>query len=245
MADTGAKQQIAANLARVLNTIDSAAQGRDVQLGCVTKYASDSNVRHLLAAGARHIAENLLPRAAERMDQFQSEGFSFTRHLIGPPQSRKIPLIPSSFDLVHAVDREKVVRILASEQEKQFPGQRLDILLQVNIGREKQKHGFAPDRIDEAAAQVVEEFPALRLRGVMAVPPWPDAYGSDLEFERETRRYFVRMREIFDKIRARYPGEPAIDTLSLGMSQDYVWAVEEGATMVRVGSALFEGVSEG
>jgi PLP dependent protein len=240
-----AAQRIAENLARVQANIEQAAAGRDVVLVCVTKYADDAAVRVLLAAGAEHLGENLLPQSAERFAELRSAGYVFTRHLIGPPQSRKIKAIPGQFDLVQAVDREKVLLELNEAQAAQCPGERLDILLQVNIGAEPQKHGFLSYEVEEAAAKAVEESPALRLRGFMAVPPWPEAYGGEDEFELGTRCLFGQMREIFDKIKTLYPGEPHLDTLSLGMSHDYIWAVETGATMVRVGGALFEGVSEG
>ncbi len=76
----------------------------------------------------------------------------------------------------------------------------------------------------------------------MAIPPWPDAYSGQAEFESGTRGYFRQMKGLFDRISSQYKHRATVDTLSLGMSQDYVWAIEEGATMVRVGSALFEGL---
>ena len=245
MLPAEAKARIADNLAQVRGNIADAAVGRDVKLICVTKYANDDAVRALLEAGATELAENLLPRAADRFAQLRSEGFQFTRHLIGPQQSRKIKQVPGNFDLFQAVDREKVLLLLNEEQSIQQQGERLDILLQVNIGHEPQKHGYSPLEIEGAVELVITQCPALRLRGFMAVPPWPDAYKGADEFELGTRCLFGQMREIFDKIRALQPGEPHLDTLSLGMSLDYVWAVEAGATMVRVGGALFEGVSEG
>jgi pyridoxal phosphate enzyme (YggS family) len=234
------QRQIAANRQRVLDHIARAADGREVILVCVTKYAEDDWVRALLAAGATQLAENLLPRAAERFQQFFAEGQRFTRHLIGPPQSRKVKLIPGNFDLVQAVDRLKIAEMLNERLGES--GETLDVLLEVNIALEEQKHGIRPEEISAAVGFVLAECPALKLRGLMAVPPWPDAYDSAQEFERETRRYFRQMYSLFDKMCVENPSVPGLDVLSLGMSQDYVWAVEEGATMVRVGSALFEGL---
>lgn len=235
-------QRVAGNLARVQDNIGSAG-GQGVALVCVTKYAEDDWVRALLAAGATDLAENYLPRAAERFDELKAAGHSFRRHLIGPPQSRKVKLIPGHFDLVQAVDRIKIARMLndclAEDDE------RLDVLLQINIAREEQKHGVDPEQAEQACCEVLEHCPQLVLRGLMAVPPWPDAYGGDDEFERETRSHFRQMRALFDRIRTAYPAASGFDTLSLGMSLDYVWAVEEGATMVRVGSALYAGLAEG
>jgi pyridoxal phosphate enzyme (YggS family) len=233
-------RQIAANLRRVQEQIAAAAGGRQITLVCVTKYAEDAWVRALLAAGATQLAENLLPRAAERFQQFYAEGLRFGRHLIGPPQSRKVKLIPGNFDLVQAVDRLKIAEMLNSKLAE--AGEEMEILLEVNIALEEQKHGFQPAETSAAVDYVLSECSALKLRGLMAVPPWPDAYDSPVEFERETRRYFRQMRTLFDRICAEHPSVSGLDVISLGMSQDYVWAVEEGATMVRVGSALFEGI---
>lgn len=234
-------ERIAENLGRVQDSIKAAGGG--ASLVCVTKYAKDDWVHALLDTGASDLGENHLPQAAERFDALRDEGYEFRRHLIGPPQSRKVKLIPGHFDLVQAVDRLKIARMLS--EHLAAVDQQLDVLLQVNIAREEQKHGADPDEAQQHFGIIMEECPQLNLRGLMAVPPWPDAYGSDEEFERETRRCFRQMRSLFDRIRAAYPSTPGVDTLSLGMSLDYIWAVEEGATLVRVGSALYAGLSEG
>ena len=233
---------ITVNLRAVREQIARAADRREVALICVTKYAEDEWIRALVAAGATDLAENLLPRAAERFASLTSEGLRFTRHLVGAPQSRKVKLICGQFDWVQAVDRVKIARMLQELLEQR--GETINALLQVNIAEEPQKHGVPPQQAPEVFNQIREECPALQLRGLMAVPPWPEAYANDAEFERGTRLYFGQMRTLFDKIRAECRSAPVVDTLSLGMSLDYVWAVEEGATMVRVGSALFAGLAD-
>jgi pyridoxal phosphate enzyme (YggS family) len=240
MDSAALRRRAAENLSSVQAQIDAASQGRSVALVCVTKYAQDEWVRALIEAGAENLAENLLPRAAERFDELWAEGYRFRRHLIGPPQSRKVKQIPGHFDMVQAVDRLKIARLLNELQAER--GEQLDVLLQVNISREPQKHGVAPEETAEAYGAIREQCPALTLRGLMAVPPWPDAYPDMAEFEAGTREFFRQMSRLFAKMRELYRGTPEVDTLSLGMSLDYVWAVEEGATMVRVGSALFEGL---
>ncbi|MBN2083210.1 YggS family pyridoxal phosphate-dependent enzyme [bacterium] len=240
MDTTSWQGQIKANLDRVRENIAAAAAGREVALICVTKYAQDAWVEALLDAGAEQLAENLLPRGAERFARLFESGYRFTRHLIGAQQSKKLKLIPGQFDLFQAVDREKVATLL--NEHLQAAGAELDVLLEINIAGEEQKHGFGADGAVETAARLAAECPALSIRGLMAVPPWPDAYADDAEFERETRTYFRQMRSLFDRMSADCPALTGLDTLSLGMSQDYVWAVEEGATMVRVGSALFAGI---
>ena len=231
---------VARNLAQVQENIAQAAASRSVHLVCVTKYAQDAWIQALLDCGATDLAENLLPRAAERFDELQAAGRRFTRHLIGAPQSRKVKLIAAHFDWLQALERFSVAQELNAQLG--IIGQTMDVLLQVNISGEPQKHGVLPEQTLELAAQVHAECPALRLRGLMAVPPWPDAYASMAEFEHETRGYFGQMRQLFDKMRAALPSHEGADVLSLGMSLDYVWAVEEGASMVRVGGALFEGL---
>jgi pyridoxal phosphate enzyme (YggS family) len=235
--------RVAQNFADVQGQVSDAsgrAGGTDVTLVCVTKYAEDEWVRALLQVGATDLAENYLPRAAERFEALYSGGFRFCRHLIGPPQSRKVKFIPGNFDMVQAIDRIKIARLLddclASHE------QQMDVLLQVNIAEEEQKHGVLPDAVEASIAWIIDNCSKLRLRGLMAVPPWPDAYANQLEFERGSRLYFRHMRELFDKMNRIFPAAK-LDTLSLGMSQDYTWAIEEGATAVRVGSALYAGLS--
>lgn len=236
-------ERVAQNLTDVQGHISDTAEragATDVTLVCVTKYAADEWVRALLQAGATDLAENYLPRAAERFEVLYAEGFRFCRHLIGPPQSRKVKFIPGNFDIVQAIDRIKIARLLddclASHE------QRMDVLLQVNVADEEQKHGVLPDAVEESTGWIIDNCSRLRLRGLMAVPPWPDAYANQVEFERGSRLCFRHMRELFDKMNRVFPAAK-LDTLSLGMSQDYIWAIEEGATAVRVGSALYAGLS--
>lgn len=234
------RRLIARNLGSVNKRILRASGGKPIPLCCVTKYARAEWLPSLLEAGATDLAENLLPAAVERFEALWAQGYRFTRHLIGAQQSRKLRQIPGRFDMYQAVDREKTAELLNAELLAQ--GLALDVLVQVNIGREEQKHGVEPEEAVEFCRMLRGRWPALRLRGLMAVPPWPQAYASDDEFERGSRDCFRQMRRLFDTIRASLPGSPEIDTLSLGMSLDYVWAIEEGATMVRVGSALFSGL---
>lgn len=147
-------------------------------------------------------------------------------HLIGHLQSNKAREAAAAFDWVQTVDRAKLVAALARHR----PADRapLNVLVQVNIDDEASKHGCAPDEVPALAAAIAAE-PRLRLRGLMAIPaPHPDAA--------RRRAAFARMRGLFEALAARHPG---IDTLSMGMSEDIELAVAEGATMVRVGTALF------
>ncbi|MEG3048969.1 MAG: YggS family pyridoxal phosphate-dependent enzyme, partial [Thermomonas sp.] len=147
-------------------------------------------------------------------------------HLIGHLQSNKADLAARAFDWVQSVDRPKLVAALARHRPGELAP--LNVLLQVNIDDESSKHGCAPTDIDALADAVVAE-PRLHLRGLMAIP-------APHEHMTRRRDAFRAMRTLFDALQARHPG---IDTLSMGMSEDFVPAIEEGATMVRIGSALF------
>jgi PLP dependent protein len=233
-------RRIAENLAGVQARIDDAAQGREVTLCCVTKYAQTPWVEALLEAGASHLAENLLPNACERFTALRDGGYSFTRHLIGAQQSRKLKLVPGQFDVFQAVDRLKTAELLQQELVAQGAG--LDVLIEVNIAREAQKHGVLESELPELLEMIETRGQAMRLRGLMAVPPWPQAYPSAAEYEQGTRRCFQELKRLFDTIGGKLRSAALWDSLSMGMSQDFTWAIAEGATIVRVGSALFEGL---
>lgn len=153
-------------------------------------------------------------------------GLGIEWHLIGHLQSNKAKEAAAAFDWVQTVDRPKLVEALAKHRA---PGQApLNVLIQVNIDDETSKHGCRQEDVDGLAAAIAAQ-PQLALRGLMAIPA-PD---PDMDRRREA---FRRMRALFDALAARHPG---VDTLSMGMSEDYALAIAEGATMVRVGSALF------
>lgn len=163
----------------------------------------------------------------EALDKQQAlAGLDLEWHLVGHLQSNKAALAANRFDWVQTVDRPKLVRALgAARDPARGP---LQVLLQVNIDDESGKHGCNPEAVPALAGLVAGE-PLLALRGLMAIPaPWPD-------MERR-RAAFRRMRALFDGLRADHSG---VDTLSMGMSADATIAVAEGATMVRVGTALF------
>lgn len=240
MGANSAQHQVQRNYDLVTGKIAAAASGRPVQLICVTKYAQMPWIEALLNCGAENLAENRLPDGLNRFDELRARGYSFTAHLIGPQQSRKLKLIPGNFDWYQALDSVEAARKL--QELTSEAQQALQVLLQVNIATEPQKHGVSPEEAVQCCGTIFERCPALRLRGIMAIPPWPEAYAGPGEFESGTRVYFRQMKGLFDKISSYYKDRSEFDTLSLGMSQDFVWAIEEGATMVRVGSALFEGL---
>jgi pyridoxal phosphate enzyme (YggS family) len=142
-------------------------------------------------------------------------------HLIGPLQSNKTRVAAERFDWVQTVASEKVARRLSEQRPAELAP--LNVLIQVNVSAEDSKSGVAPEAL-EALAQAVSTMPRLRLRGLMAIPA-PDA----------DRSAYRRMKQLYDSLQSRF----AFDTLSMGMSDDLELALEEGATMVRVGTAIF------
>jgi len=146
--------------------------------------------------------------------------------MIGPLQSNKCRQVAEHFDWLQSLDREKLIAPLIRYRREDKPP--LNVLIQVNIDDETSKSGCAPDQID-ALAQKIMGSPRLLLRGLMAIPePGPDMH--------KRRRAFARMRELFEALRDR---DASVDTLSMGMSDDFEIAIEEGATMVRAGTAVF------
>ena len=214
-------------LTQILQRAGAAAHaaGRpEVRLLAVSKTKPAEAVAALAAQGQRAFGENYVQEAADKIAALAPLGLEW--HLIGHLQSNKADTAARLFDWVQTVDRPKLVDALARHRPAELPP--LNVLVQVNIDDEGSKSGCAPEDID-ALADAVAAQPRLRLRGLMAIPaPFPD--------EVPRRAAFRRMRALFDALAARHPG---IDTLSMGMSGDFELAIAEGATMVRVGTALF------
>lgn len=202
------------------------------RLLAVSKTQSATAIAELAAALRPGLADGSLPAFGENYvqealgKQRELAGLALEWHLIGHLQSNKARDAADAFDWVQTVDRPKLVEVLAAHRDAARPP--LNVLIQVNIDDEASKHGCRPEDIDGLAATIAAK-PGLALRGLMAIP------APDPDFERR-RAAFRRMREWFEALRARYPG---VDTLSMGMSDDFPLAVAEGATMIRVGSALF------
>lgn len=214
-------------LHHVLQRIDNAVpagRGTRPRLLAVSKTRPASDVAALAALGQRAFGENYVQEAAAKIAELAGLGLEW--HLIGHLQSNKAKQAAVLFDWVQTVDRPKLVPLLAAHR----PPERgpLNVLVQVNIDDEASKSGCAPQAVPELAA-LVREQPALCLRGLMAIPrPDPDPA--------RRREAFARMRALYGQLQATCPD---LDTLSMGMSDDLELAIAEGATLVRVGSALF------
>ena len=225
MNDTPLMERQARLQQRICAAVDAAGRRRDqVHLLAVSKHQPAESVRALYALGQRHFGENYVQEALAKQRELAGLGIEW--HLIGPLQSNKCREAARHFDWLESLDRAKLVPLLAAARPPQRPP--LNVLIQVNIEGEAGKSGCAPQDVETLARQVAQA-PALALRGLMAIPaPHPDS----------ARRVdaFRRMRARFETLRAEFPG---IDTLSMGMSEDFELAIAAGATEVRIGSALF------
>jgi len=220
---------ITANLQAVKQRIEGAvhAAGRPaqaVQLVAVSKTFGPEAVREAVAAGQRDFGENYVTEGVDKIRGLRALGLTW--HYIGPIQSNKTRLIAEHFDWVHTIDREKVAARLS---DARGPAQtELQVCIQVNVSGEASKSGVAPSETVSLAKKVAG-LPRLKLRGLMAIPePTPD--------EGLQRRRFAQLRSLRDDLNR---GGLALDTLSMGMSADLEAAIVEGATMVRVGTAIF------
>jgi pyridoxal phosphate enzyme (YggS family) len=191
------------------------AQG--VILLAVSKGHGVELITQALAAGQNAFGENYVQEAVQKMDALPAAEW----HLIGPLQSNKTRIAAERFDWVQTLASEKIARRLSEQRPEHLPP--LNVLIQVNVSGEPRKHGVAVNDV-VALARALSLMPRLRLRGLMAMPE-PGA----------GRTRYRQAKEIFDLLRA----EMAVDTLSMGMSDDLELAIAEGATMVRVGTAIF------
>jgi pyridoxal phosphate enzyme (YggS family) len=190
---------------------------RGVTLLAVSKGQSTDKMRDALAAGQEAFGENYVQEALEKMKALPALEW----HLIGPLQSNKTRAAAEHFAWVQSVASEKIARRLSEQRPATLPP--LNVLIQVNVSGEATKSGVALQEA-EALARAVAPMPRLRLRGLMAIPE----PGAD-------RSRYRAVRELFDRLK----GELGFDTLSMGMSDDLEVAIEEGSTMVRIGTAIF------
>lgn len=190
----------------------------------VSKTQPADAIAALAAAGQQAFGENYVQEATAKIDALRDLGLEW--HLIGHLQSNKAQDAARAFDWVQTVDRAKLVPLLARHRPPEMAP--LNVLVQVNIDDETSKHGCAPADAMALAELIVAE-PRLRLRGLMAIP-------APHEDPQQRAQAFRAMCDLFDEMALQYPD---IDTLSMGMSDDFLVAIGQGATMVRIGSALF------
>jgi len=217
-------------LKNVQQQIQSAATtaGRsadDIRLIAVSKTKPASDIEQVYRAGQREFGENYLQEAIDKIQQLEQLN-DIKWHFIGAIQSNKTRPIAEHFDWVHSVDRIKIARRLA---EQRPAGRKpLNICLQVNVSNEASKAGISLDEVEALAAEV-KQLEHIRLRGLMAIP----LNTNDPE---QQRCYFHQLKNCIDKLNQQ---GFELDTLSMGMSNDMNVAIAEGATMIRIGTAIF------
>jgi len=217
---------IACNLQAVRAAMAAAADsaGRtagEVELLAVSKTFPAAALREAYLAGQRCFAESYLQEALGKIADLHDLAVEW--HFIGPIQSNKTRAIAENFAWVHSVDRLKIAERLSAQRPEHLPP--LQLCLQVNISGEASKGGVPPGEVG-ALAEAVARLPNLQLRGLMAIPAPADEVA-------EQRAGFAQLRELRDQISL------PLDTLSMGMSHDFAAAIAEGATIVRIGSAIF------
>ena len=207
---------ISENLKKVKSRIDSVQHEQKVQLIAVSKARSVTEIQEAVDAGQMHYGENYLQESVDKIDLFKEKNLVW--HFIGPIQSNKTASIAEKFDWVHSIERYKIAKRLSVQRPSKLD--QLNVLLQVNIDREKTKSGFFVEDIEEIVPEI-KKLPNISLRGFMCIPN-PDNSADS----------FTKMSELLLKY-------PDLDTLSMGMSNDLELAIEKGATFVRVGTDIF------
>lgn len=195
-----------------------------VKLVSVTKTVDAERINESIRAGATIIGENRVQEFEEKYDAI----LPCERHLIGHLQTNKVKKAVQLFDVIQSADSLKLTQEIDKKAEDVSKVQ--EIYLQINIGNEPQKYGFGLGEI-ELALEEIHSLKNVRVRGLMCIPPFLPA--------EQTRPYFKKMKALFDELKQKNRNNIDIQELSMGMSGDYKVAIEEGATMVRVGSAIF------
>lgn len=223
---------ISENVKLVKEKINSAAlacgrRPEEITLVAATKMNDAERVREAIAAGVTVCGENRVQELTEKNALGAYSGAEL--HFIGHLQKNKVKYIVGAVSLIHSVDSIELIEVIDRQAAKLGIVQ--DILLEVNIGAEEAKSGFEPEKIALVLPRVAE-FPCVRVRGLMAIPP----ICADPE---ENRPYFCRMKQLFIDNRTKKYDNVSMDFLSMGMSSDYEVAISEGANLVRVGTSIF------
>lgn len=230
--DSQAGGSIGARLRSVFDEIRRAEQasGRppgSVRLVAATKMVTADRIREAVAAGLTIAGENRLQEALLKLETLQGEPIKW--HFIGQLQRRKVRSVVGVFELIHSVTSLELAQEI--DRRAEAAGIRQAILLEVNIGGEKTKIGFLPDELERTVAGF-ETLSHVYVKGLMAIPPLVDT-------AEEARPYFRTLRELAWRLAQRAIPRISMEDLSMGMSNDYQVAIEEGATLVRVGRAIF------
>jgi pyridoxal phosphate enzyme (YggS family) len=218
-------ERLQAVQADIRNAVTKAGRRQEaVTLVAVSKAQPAARIRAAFAADQRLFGENYLQEALDK--QAELTDLAIEWHFIGPIQSNKTQTIAQNFAWVHGVDRLKIAELLSAARPDHLPP--LQICIQVNVSNETSKGGVAPEEA-MALASAIAPLPKLKLRGLMAIPAPTD----NIELQ---HTQFKMLHTLFENLNAQGYG---LDTLSMGMSDDFTIAIAEGATIVRIGSAIF------
>lgn len=215
--------EISARLDTALSKIGKKRE--DIILLAATKTVDTDTINYAVSKGIRYIGENKVQELLSK----EKEYAPCHRHFIGHLQTNKVKDIIDKVELIQSVDSLKLAKEISKQAVK--CNIQMEILLEVNIGDEDSKWGFAPDETEEAVREI-SKLPNLKIKGLMAIPPI-------CENSEENRPYFKKMQKLFVDIDTQNIDNSSMDILSMGMSDDFDIAVEEGANLVRVGTALF------
>lgn len=218
------------NLAAVNERINSALEksGRkieDIILLAATKTVDAKTVNYAISKGIDYIGENKVQEFLSKNDDIVSAH----RHFIGHLQTNKVKDIIDKVELIQSVDSIKLAREISRQAQK--IGKTMDVLIEVNVGDEESKWGFTPENTLDAIKEIAQ-LPAIRVKGLMAIPPVCNE-------KEENRKYFRKMYKLFIDIGIKKIDNSNMEILSMGMSDDFDIAIEEGATLIRLGTALF------
>ena len=231
-SDTDKVLSIADNVRRVRTRMRQAAEraGRDpmsVRLVAASKTVDAARIRAAIAAGVTILGENYLQETRQKLGQLGRAGVEW--HLIGPLQRNKVRYVFDLFDMMHSLDRLELAEAINRRAERL--GRRLPVLLEVNVGGEASKSGWTPAGLLNDIRQLAA-MPNIQVRGLMTIPPpTPQPH--------EARLFFRQLRQLRDRLAQEGYDGMTFDELSMGMTTDYEVAIEEGATLVRVGTAIF------
>ena len=223
---------IAENVARIKAEIEKAAlaAGRDpnsIKLCAATKMNDADAVRQAIAAGVDCCGENRVQELTQKLSENAYEGAPV--HFIGHLQTNKVKQVVGKVSLIHSIDSLRLLEAVSKEAQKQ--GITQDILLEVNIAGEESKSGFGPDEVDSVLSQI-SRFPAIRVLGLMAIPPICQNFTDN-------HKFFQKMYQLAVDITEKKYDNVCVDILSMGMSDNFADAVACGSTMIRVGTAIF------
>ena len=205
----------------------SGRRPEEITLLAATKTVPPELINYAISKGLRCIGENRVQEYLSKYDRLCLEGVS--RHFIGHLQTNKVKMLLDKVDMIQSVSSVKLARVISDGALA--AGRVLPILLEVNVGGEESKSGFDPQMLAESFFQIAQ-MPGIRVEGLMAIPPICST-------ESQSRKYFAEMRQLFIDIRDKKYDNSNVLYLAMGMSGDFEPAIEEGANMVRIGSALF------